>query len=259
MKQAIAGVTPPESEETTVMEVWPSVARYSVARVLGRLFANDAGIYVFKIGNLIALAAIPVGLALYFFRLLPYIRIRLPYFGQLPMPHGSFYKLTNRRVRELRNEVHLGPGSRFVGWLATFGGVAIGLVLFVVHYLVIGSFDPGSGKTPEEQILSWALSALVLFHVLAGLVLLALVLLDQSLQFVHGEEMKSVQLNRFDTIRIDRHEGQAWFDAGDLVFLQAGSETFRLPGIARPEAFKSTCMKAHMAYVGVQDALQTSS
>jgi predicted ferric reductase len=259
MKQAIAGVTPPESEETTVMEVWPSVARYSVARVLGRLFANDAGIYVFKIGNLIALAAIPVGLALYFFRLLPYIRIRLPYFGQLPMPHGSFYKLTNRRVRELRNEVHLGPGSRFVGWLATFGGVAIGLVLFVVHYLKFGSFDPGSGKTPEEQILSWALSALVLFHVLAGLVLLALVLLDQSLQFVHGEEMKSVQLNRFDTIRIDRHEGQAWFDAGDLVFLQAGSETFRLPGIARPEAFKSTCMKAHMAYVGVQDALQTSS
>ena len=35
MKQAIAGVTPAESEETTIMEVWPSVARYSVARVLG--------------------------------------------------------------------------------------------------------------------------------------------------------------------------------------------------------------------------------
>lgn len=259
MKQAIAGVTPPESEETTVMEVWPSVARYSVARALGRLFAIDAGIYVFKIGNLIALAAIPVGLALYFFRLLPSIRIRLPYFGHLPMPHGSFYKLTNRSVQELCNEVHFGPGNRFVGWLATFGGVAIGLVLFVVHYLVFNTFNPGSGEMPAAQILSWALSGLALFHAVAGLVLLALVWLNQSLQFVHGEEMKSVQLNRFDAIEIEQQEGQEWFDAGDLVFLQAGHETFRLPGIAHPEAFKSTCMKAHMAYVGVQDALQTSS
>ena len=126
MKQPIAGVTPAESEETTIMEVWPSVARYSVARVLGRLFAIDAGIYVFKIGNLIALAAIPVGLALYFFRLLPKIR-------NLPgVPHGSFYKLTNRRVVELHNEFHLGPGSQFLGTLAGCGGAAIGGVLLGV-------------------------------------------------------------------------------------------------------------------------------
>ncbi|MEE3370657.1 MAG: hypothetical protein VX346_15060 [Planctomycetota bacterium] len=253
MKQAIAGVTPAESAETTIMEVWPSVARYSVARVLGRLFAIDAGIYVFKIGNLIALAAMPVGLALYFFRLLPKFR-------GLSMPHGSFYKLTNRSVQELCNEVHVGPGSRFVSNLAGCGGLAIGGVLVVMHYFVFGTLIPGSEANFNSSIPSWALFALAAFHVIAGLGLLLTTMgLNRSLQFVHGEVSKSVQLNRFDAIEIEQHEGQEWFDAGDLVFLEGGAETFRLPGIARPEAFKSTCMKAHMAYVGVQDALQTSS
>ena len=231
------------------MEVWPSVARYSVARVLGRLFAIDAGIYVFKIGNLIALAAIPVGLALYFFRLLPKIR-------NLPgVPHGSFYKLTNRRVLELHNEFHLGPGSQFLGTLAGCGGAAIGGVLLGIHYYLVNSSPP----ILSVPIFSWVLIGLAIFHVAAGLVLLITVWLNHSLQFVYGADWKSVQLNRFDEIEIEQQEGQEWYDAGDLVFKEAGHETFRLPGIARPEAFKSTCMKAHMAYVGVQNALQTSS
>ena len=255
MKQAIAGVTPAESEETTVMEVWPSVARYSVARVLGRLFAIDAGIYVFKIGNLIALAAIPVGLALYFFRLLPFIRV--PFFN-LPLPHGSFYKLTNRSVRELRNEVHFGPGSRFVCSLAGCGGLAIGGALLVIYYFVFVT-SPDSEANFNSPIFRWALLGLAVFHVIVGLFLMGLVWLNKSLQFVYGADWKSVQLNRFDAIEIEQHEGQEWYDAGDLVFKEAGHETFRLTGIARPEAFKSTCMKAHMAYVGVQNALQTSS
>ncbi|MBB73261.1 MAG: hypothetical protein CMJ75_01975 [Planctomycetaceae bacterium] len=267
MKQAIAGVTPAESEETTIMEVWPSVARYSVARVLGRLFAIDAGIYVFKIGNLIALAAIPVGLALYFFRLLPAVRVsgRSSRDPSLPqdrsvIPHGSYYKLTNRSVHELCNEVHLGSGSRFVSNLAGCGGLAIGVVLVVLHYFVFGELLPGAEGNFNSPIPSWVLFGLAAFHVVAGLGLLAMTMvLNKSLQFVHGEVTRSVQLNRFDAIRIDRLDGQEWFDAGDLVFLEAGHETFKLPGIARPEAFRSTCMKAHMAYVGVQDALQTSS
>jgi hypothetical protein len=32
-------------------------------------------------------------------------------------------------------------------------------------------------------------------------------------------------------------------------------ETFRLEGVSRPEAFRSTCMKAHMGYVGVKKAM----
>ena len=258
MKQAIAGVTPAESEETTIMEVWPSVARYSVARVLGRLFAIDAGIYVFKVGNLIALAAIPVGLALYFFRLLPKIR-NLP-----AVPHGSFYKLTNRRVLELHNEFHWGPGSQFLGSLAGCGGTAIGGVLLVIHYYVFETLSPGDTGGSSLPILnapifSWVLIGLAVFHVAAGLFLLATVWRNHSLQFSHGTVCKPLDLNRFDEIEIEQQEGQEWYDAGDLVFKEAGHETFRLPGIARPEAFKSTCMKAHMAYVGVQNALQTSS
>jgi hypothetical protein len=95
--------------------------------------------------------------------------------------------------------------------------------------------------------------------VAAGLVLLITVLRNHSLQFSYGTVCKPLDLNRFDEIEIEQHGGQEWYDAGDLVFKEAGHETFRLPGIARPEAFKSTCMKAHMAYVGVQNALQTSS
>ena len=249
MKQAIAGVTPAEIEEATVMEVWPSVARYRVGRILGRLFANDVGIYIFKIGNLIALLSIPIGLALYFFRLVPVIRV----FRFATPVHGSFYKLTNRGVHELHNEIHFGPGSRFVGSLAGTGGVAVALVLLCLKLSVLeeASLFP---KGPVD----WVLSLVILFHLIAGVGLWATVFLNQSLQFVQGKVQRSVQLDRFNTIETEQQQGQEWFDAGDLVFLMDGQEQFRLLGISRPEAFKSTCMKAQMAYVGVHNALQHS-
>jgi hypothetical protein len=84
MKQAIAGVSPAELGEATVMTVRPSVSIYRLGRWLGRLFAIKTGGYIFTVGNFFALAAIPIALVLYFLRLLPYIGIR--------------YKLTNRRV-----------------------------------------------------------------------------------------------------------------------------------------------------------------
>jgi hypothetical protein len=31
-------------------------------------------------------------------------------------------------------------------------------------------------------------------------------------------------------------------------------ETFRLPGVPHPEAFRHTCFKAHQVFVGVQKA-----
>ena len=86
MKQAIAGVTPAESEEVTVMVVWPSVASLTFGRWLGRQLSNRTGFYIFRVGNFLALASAPIGLVLYFYRLL----------------RGSFYKLTNRRVVERR-------------------------------------------------------------------------------------------------------------------------------------------------------------
>lgn len=99
MKQAIAGVAPPEIEEVTVMEVWPSIAKYQLGRLLGKANSISTGFYIFKLGNVFALLGIPIALALYFFRLSP------SWFGS-PV-HGGSYKLTNRRVIQLRNEIAL--------------------------------------------------------------------------------------------------------------------------------------------------------
>jgi hypothetical protein len=35
-------------------------------------------------------------------------------------------------------------------------------------------------------------------------------------------------------------------------------ETLRLLGVSRPETFRQTCLKAHAAYVGVQQATATA-
>jgi len=92
MKQAIAGVTLPSQGEVTVMSVWPSISIFAPGRTLGELFSIRAGFSVLTVGNLIALASIPVALGLYALR--TFIRFRL----------------TNCRVVEER-----GPGFKEVG------------------------------------------------------------------------------------------------------------------------------------------------
>jgi hypothetical protein len=63
---------------------------------------------------------------------------------------------------------------------------------------------------------------------------------------------KAVDLDRFDSISIDVKAGQAWYDAGDLVFKLGNTETFRLEGVSRPEAFRETCLKSQMAHTMVK-------
>jgi hypothetical protein len=163
MDQAISGVSPAAVKETEIMTVWPSVAKYALGRMLGTLYAiKFPDIYIFRLGNLIALLSIPIALVLYFMRVLPYI--------------GQRYTLTNRRVIVYR-----------------------GLLV---------------------------------------------------------EEERSVGLDRFDTVDVVVQPGQAWYEAGDLVFRLGNTETFRLSGVSRPEAFRSQCIKAHMAYVGVKRAVE---
>lgn len=89
MSQAIAGIAPQEGVETTVMTVWPSVAAmrllgFPVGRMIGRLLNLKAGYYIFTLGNLFALLAIPVGLVLYFKRIGPFVATR--------------YRVTNQRI-----------------------------------------------------------------------------------------------------------------------------------------------------------------
>ena len=84
MKQAIAGVTPSNTQEITVMTVWPSNASYGMGRFLGRWYGLQAGVYIFKLGNLFALASIPIALVLYLMKVLPFV--------------GRRYRVTNRRI-----------------------------------------------------------------------------------------------------------------------------------------------------------------
>lgn len=158
----IAGVSPADLKETTIMTVWPSNAYFPVGRWLGQLYdIRFPDVYIFRLGNLIALASIPIALPLFFMRILPGIGIR--------------YRLTNRRI-----------------------------------------------------------------------------IVEQGIM---GKEVKSVELDRFDNIVVDVRPGQSWYDAGDLIFKLGNTETFRLEGVSRPDAFRSTCLKAHMGYAGVKKIL----
>jgi hypothetical protein len=159
--QPIAGVSPAQLSEATVMTVWPSVARYGLGRTLGSLYAITwPDIYIFRLGHLLALLFIPVSLVLFFVRIAPGI--------------GTRYRLTNRRI-----------------------------------------------------------------------------VVERGLT---GKEDKSVDLDRFDSVEIVVQPGQAWYDAGDLVFKLGNVETFRLEGVSRPAAFRATCIKSQMAHAGVKQA-----
>jgi hypothetical protein len=66
------------------------------------------------------------------------------------------------------------------------------------------------------------------------------------------KEEKFVDLDRFDSVEIVVEPGQEWYDAGDLVFKLGNVETFRLEGVSRPDAFRSTCVKSQMSHSGVK-------
>ncbi len=68
-----------------------------------------------------------------------------------------------------------------------------------------------------------------------------------------------VDLDRFDSIQVVVLPGQAAYHAGDLVFRKGNVETFRLPGVSRPEPFRQTCLKAQISYVQVRKALASQA
>jgi hypothetical protein len=240
MKQAISGVSPSAVSETPIMEVWPSICRYPSGRFLGRLYEIKTGGYVLTVGNVLALASIPHALFLYFYRLLPSVM------GS-PL-HGGRYRLTNRRVTEVRSEFHLGPGPR---WMRVFAGVKT-IVLSLLLFVGVQQFWVGWGwPSGLLQTLVMGLSGV---GVLAGLI--ALLAPVPVPVFTFAALTKSIDLDKFDTIEIEQLPGQKWFQAGDLIFKQGVVEMFRLEGVSRPEAFRQTILKAHRSYVGVKRALQ---
>ena len=85
MTQALAEPLCAERRETTSMTLWPSIAVYASGRLLGRLCSiRFPDIYIFRLGNLLALLSIPLAVALYFYRVLPRVGVR--------------YRLTDQRM-----------------------------------------------------------------------------------------------------------------------------------------------------------------
>ncbi len=84
MDHPIAGVVPPELREVTSMTVWPSIGAHGLGRLVGRLCGLRTGYGFFTLGKLLALLTIPISLALYIWKILPFVCRR--------------YRLTSRRI-----------------------------------------------------------------------------------------------------------------------------------------------------------------
>lgn len=161
MTTAISGVSPPEAGEVTIMTVWPSIAEFKLGQWIGRGCMLGGG-KAFSIGNLFALASIPLALALFFWSLRHWAVKR--------------YRLTNRRVVIQR------------------------------------------GIRPKDDA--------------------------------------AVAMDQFDRVELVVLPGQEWYPAGDLVFYHGPVECLRLEGVPHPESFRRTILKAHTAFVSVQEAQQ---
>ena len=85
MNQPISGVTPAELTEVPCKVVWPTIGATSLGRLVGRLASVRLGWgKFFTLGKLLALATLPLSLAVFGWQLTPYGCRR--------------YMLTNRRI-----------------------------------------------------------------------------------------------------------------------------------------------------------------
>lgn len=72
MSAANVTLTPPNPAGQKIMTVWPGIGSMRLGRWVGRLAGNRTGFGFFTLGKLLALATIPVTLAVYFWRLMPW-------------------------------------------------------------------------------------------------------------------------------------------------------------------------------------------
>jgi hypothetical protein len=84
VSQQIEPVVHREGPEATIMTVWPTIGATSAGRLVGRLSGLRLGWGFFTLGKLMALATIPLSLAVFCWQLLPGVCRR--------------YKLTSRRI-----------------------------------------------------------------------------------------------------------------------------------------------------------------
>jgi hypothetical protein len=85
MPQPAAGLMPSDIAEVTCKVVWPTIGATAAGRLVGRLADVRIGVgRFFTLGKLLALATIPISVAVFAWQLMPYVCRR--------------YALTNRRI-----------------------------------------------------------------------------------------------------------------------------------------------------------------
>jgi hypothetical protein len=85
MAQSVAGIMPSDLAEVTCKVVWPTIGATRAGRLVGQLADVRIGLgRFFTVGKLLALATIPVSVAVFGWQLMPYVCRR--------------YAVTNRRI-----------------------------------------------------------------------------------------------------------------------------------------------------------------
>jgi hypothetical protein len=131
--------------------------------------------------------------------------------------------------------------GRFLGRLY---GIKAGFWIFTVGRLFMG--------------LTWPIGLFLFFWMLAPWTVQRYRLTNRRVVVEAGAKFRPQQycdLDRFDNIEIEVRPGQAWYPAGDMVFKLGQVETLRLVGVGYPEAFRATCLKSHLSFVGVRKAV----
>lgn len=70
---------------------------------------------------------------------------------------------------------------------------------------------------------------------------------------------ESVAHDAYDAIDVEILPGQAWYDAGDLVFRRNGEQVLRLAAVASPEMFRRTIWEVRESRRQLQSLLDGSS
>ena len=99
-------------------------------------------------------------------------------------------------------------------------------------------------------------SLVLFFWRLAPVVARRYVLTDRRVVVLRGLggecEAGSVGLDGFDRIDVQVLSGQAFFRAGDLIFLDGSKEVLRLAGVQHPEGFRQACLRGRDAMLQVE-------
>lgn len=87
------------------------------------------------------------------------------------------------------------------------------------------------------------------------------VLTDVRVGIAHGlgrRLVESVAHDAYDAIDVEILPGQAWYDAGDLVFRSEGKETLRLAAVASAGMFRRTIWETRQSHCQLQPLLDAS-